>query len=102
MMNDEAHEHEITTAAEGILTVENAPLPLAVLRRDGTFLLANRAMRSLLGYEQNELDGRYFSEFFDIPGCPARLHHVLETGVNPEIACLARHKAGHTVPVRTS
>ena len=48
----------VTDTAASLLTFENAPLPLGVLSPAGTIVLANRAMRVLLGYEFAELLGR--------------------------------------------
>jgi PAS domain-containing protein len=40
----------VVAAAEAVLSLENAALPLAITRPDGRAAMANRAMRDLLGY----------------------------------------------------
>jgi PAS domain S-box-containing protein len=44
--------------AASLLTFENAPLPLGVFSPDGIVVMANRAMRDLLGYGFEGLVGR--------------------------------------------
>ena len=48
----------VTDTATSLLTFENAPLPLGVLSPIGVVVLANRAMRALLGYEFADLIGQ--------------------------------------------
>lgn len=48
----------VAAAAEAVLSVENAPLPLVVCHPDGRVAMANRAMRALLGYRDGEIVNR--------------------------------------------
>jgi len=54
------HQDEETVAvtAESLLTFENAALPLSVISPEGNIIMANRAMRGLLGYQFSDLNGR--------------------------------------------
>jgi PAS domain S-box-containing protein len=58
------HEEEQTVSgtAESLLTFENAALPLSVILPAGRIVMANRAMRALLGYEIDELEGKSVGE----------------------------------------
>jgi len=49
--------HQIAEAAEAVLVIENAPLPLAVLLPTGRIALANKAFADFLGYMPAELAG---------------------------------------------
>jgi PAS domain S-box-containing protein len=51
-------EETVADTAESLLAFENAALPLGVLDPAGRIMLANRALRRLLGYELDELVGR--------------------------------------------
>ena len=48
----------VAVTAETLLTFENTPLPLSVLSSDARIVMANRALRVLLGYGFNQLVGR--------------------------------------------
>jgi len=48
---------QIAEAAEAVLVIENAPLPLAVLLPTGRIALANKAFADFLGYTPAELAG---------------------------------------------
>lgn len=48
--------------AESLLTFENAALPLCVMCTQGRVIMANRAMRALLGYAFNEISGKRIDE----------------------------------------
>lgn len=52
-------EQTVTGSAESLLAFENAPLGLAVILPLGRIAMANRAARRLLGYELNELVGKF-------------------------------------------
>jgi len=54
---------DIVAAAEELLLVENALLPLAAILPNGRFAMANRALSQMLGYEVGELLGREVSDF---------------------------------------
>lgn len=51
-------EETVADTAESLLAFENAALPLGVLDPTGRIVLANRALRRLLGYELDELVGK--------------------------------------------
>jgi PAS domain S-box-containing protein len=51
-------EETVADTAESLLAFENAALPLGVLDPAGRIMLANRALRRLLGYELDELVGK--------------------------------------------
>jgi PAS domain S-box-containing protein len=61
-VNSDEHEETIIGAAESLLTFENAALPLTVVCPEGKIVMANRAMRDLLGYEFSDLVGRSMHE----------------------------------------
>jgi PAS domain S-box-containing protein len=51
------NEETVAGTAESLLAFENAALPLAVILPAGRIAMANRAARSLLGYEFGEIVG---------------------------------------------
>jgi PAS domain S-box-containing protein len=51
------YEETVAATAESLLAFENAALPLAVILPAGHIAMANRAARSLLGYDFDELVG---------------------------------------------
>lgn len=55
---DDEHLRNVADAAEEVLLIENAPLPLAVLLPNGRIALANKAFADFLGYSPNELAGQ--------------------------------------------
>jgi PAS domain S-box-containing protein len=57
-VNSDEHDETIIGAAESLLTFENAALPLTLVCPEGQIVMANRAMRELLGYEFSDLVGR--------------------------------------------
>lgn len=83
---------DIATAAEAMLMVENAALPLVVVLPDGRVAMANRALRELLGCASQELADRmiwelladadsaerWWGEFIvsRATGAPARVVHL--------------------------
>jgi PAS domain S-box-containing protein len=54
---DDQNLTSVADAAESILVIENAPLPLLVILPDGRVALANRALCDFLGYDSGELVG---------------------------------------------
>src|SRR3954470_23382468 len=48
---------QVAEAAEAVLVIENAPLPLAVLLPTGHIALANKPFADFLGYTPGELAG---------------------------------------------
>jgi PAS domain S-box-containing protein len=48
----------VACTAESLLAFENAALPLAVCDPGGRIVMSNRALRTLLGYEADELVGK--------------------------------------------
>ena len=54
---DDEQLREVAEAAEAVLLIENAPLPLAVLLPDGRIALTNKAFADFLGYTPGELAG---------------------------------------------
>jgi PAS domain S-box-containing protein len=57
----------VANTAENLLAFENAALPLAVCDRAGRIAMCNRALRSLLGYELDELVGKPVGEIVEAP-----------------------------------
>jgi PAS domain S-box-containing protein len=54
---DDEHLREVAQAAEAMLMIENAPLPLAVVLPNARIALTNKALADLLGYSPDELSG---------------------------------------------
>jgi PAS domain S-box-containing protein len=57
----------VARTAESLLAFENAALPLAVCDRAGRIAMCNRALRTLLGYELDELLGKPVGEIVQPP-----------------------------------
>lgn len=88
----------VAEAAEGILRLENLPLPLAVVHRDGRVITANRALRQLLGYDLTELVDRPIWELNAEPEVgKACFAELLQVGVLPERELFYRRRDGRTV-----
>ena len=51
------HLGQVAEAAEAVLVIKNAPLPLAVLLPTGHIALANKPFADFLGYTPGELEG---------------------------------------------
>jgi PAS domain S-box-containing protein len=104
----ERHREEETVAetAESLLTFENAALPLSVISPAGDLIVANRAMRALLGYQFSDLIGK--SVFDVVVADPSQLtrawaaHIRGAAHVTPERAIRLRHADGSELSVRVS
>ena len=69
--------------AYGWLTLESAPIGMAVSAVDGTFLEVNRAFASCLGWDSHELVGRSFRSIIhddDVAGSQLRLDQAIADG----------------------
>ncbi|MEY2567990.1 MAG: hypothetical protein QOE35_2519 [Actinomycetota bacterium] len=96
-------DEDITTAAEAILAVENAGLALAVLYPDRRIVMANRAMRELLGYTLEELVGRSLSDLVvDGTDLGSDWERLLRQGSSAEHLLRLRHHSGATVITRAA
>ncbi|MCU1460099.1 MAG: fold [Acidimicrobiales bacterium] len=60
-------EETISDTAESLLTFENAAIPLAVICPVGRIVMANRALRAVLGYEFEEIVGMSIFELVVLP-----------------------------------
>jgi PAS domain S-box-containing protein len=78
------HDDDVAAAAADILTVENAGVPLMLIRPDGEIAMANRAMRELLGYDASQLIGRPVGDVFADEQDNERWNELLRTGVMAE------------------
>jgi PAS domain S-box-containing protein len=93
-------------AAESLLAFENAALPLGVLDPAGRIMLANRALRRLLGYELDELVGKSLHDLVVADGTDVdeqwqqRLDS--EARATPERRLRLRRKDGSLLRVRAS
>src|SRR5204862_4309873 len=96
----------VADTAESLLTFENAALALVVMARDGTVIMANRAMRALLGYEFSEVVGKSVVDL--VVGDPAELTQSWDEvligpeEVRAEVALVVRRGDGSTLNVRAS
>jgi PAS domain S-box-containing protein len=96
----------VADAAEAILVLENAPLPLAVILPDGQVAFANRALRDFLGYLPAELAGvdvgsLIASDFVDdFAGHWQRL--LAAEGVTPERTAHLRRRDGAFLAARVA
>ena len=59
---DDEDLREVADAAEAVLMIENAPLPLTVILPNGYIALTNKAFADLLGYEPDELSGAHLGK----------------------------------------
>ncbi|MEY2477692.1 MAG: fold [Actinomycetota bacterium] len=99
---DELRPHDIASAAEGILFVEDAPLPLFVAVPDGRVALANRALRELLGYQGGDLIGQRVAELFADPTAAAFWSDLLVAGGAAERAMELRRRDGTSIAARSA
>jgi PAS domain S-box-containing protein len=100
---DESLSDEVGMAAEAILVVENAPLPLVVASPDGRVVMANRALREMLGYGPADLTGREVWEFAaDVDLARGRWQELLEAGETPERPFELLRRDGVRVKVRAA
>ena len=109
MVEDRRADDDAGRAADtaaSLLTFENAPLPLGVFSPDGNVVMANRAMRDLLGYEFDGLIGR--SVFDVVLGDRAEIVRAWTeriaggTRVTPEQSIRVECADGSAMPVRAS
>jgi PAS domain S-box-containing protein len=103
---DDDTSETVADTAESLLAFENAALPLCVVHPNGQVVMANRALRALLGYEFDELTGKSVHEV--VLGDPRTVleswRERLESGarVTPERRLQLRHKDGSPIAVRAS
>lgn len=102
------HQEEETVAetAESLLTFENAALPLSIISPAGDLIMANRAMRGLLGYQFSDLIGKSVADV--VVADPSELtrawaaHIRGGARVTPERAIRLRRADGSELSVRVS
>jgi PAS domain S-box-containing protein len=99
-------EETVAETAESLLTFENAALPLTIVSPEGDVIMANRAMRVLLGYEFGELLGKsvfdvIVSELSDFTNAWAA-HLRGDSSATPERAISVRRADGSELGVRVS
>ena len=100
---DETVRDVIALAAEAVLTVENAPLPLVVASPDGRVRMANRALRELLGYGRSDIAGEEVWGFAaDVQLARERWRELLEAGETPERPFELVRRDGTSLAVRAS
>lgn len=95
-------DDDVAGAAEDILTVENAGLPLMLIHPDGEIAMANRAMRALLGYDKSQLDGRPIEDVFPDDWKPERWQELLRTGTMAEHRVRLRRGDGGSIAARAA
>ena len=87
--------------AELRLVFRNAPTAIATLDLEGRFLVTNRAFSELLGYEDNELVGRPYSELLhpdELAGGVRVLKQLANSGEDElRSECRYLHRSGATV-----
>ena len=98
---------DAAATAEGLLAFENAALPLAVCDPGGRIVMCNRALRTVLGYELDELLGRPVGDVVvdNHEGTYKTWVERLDPGaerVTPERRFHLWRKDGSTVAVRAS
>jgi PAS domain S-box-containing protein len=99
----ESSGRDICSEAEGILAVENAPLPLVVVLPDGQVAVANRALRELLGYSSDDLAGLHVLDLVADPHVAvACWAEWLAAGGAPDHAVDLRHRNGATIAARSA
>jgi PAS domain S-box-containing protein len=89
-----------------LLEFESAPMPMLLIRPDGRLLMANGALRQLLGFATDELVGQSVTTVLapeSMAVIAARLRTALEcTFPLPEITTILRARDGRRVTVRSS
>jgi PAS domain S-box-containing protein len=96
----------VAGTAETLLTVENTPLALSLMSPDGRIVIANRALRLLLGHTYDELVGR--SVFAIVAAHPTdserkwRARLANSEKVTPERRVHLRSGDGSVLPVRAA
>jgi PAS domain S-box-containing protein len=98
---------DAAATAEGMLAFENAALLLAVCDPGGRLVMCNRALRTLLGYDLDELLGMAIGDVVaqDHGGLYKSWDDRLDPGANPvtpERRFTLWRKDGSTVVVRAS
>jgi PAS domain S-box-containing protein len=99
-------EQTVAGTAEALLAFENAALPLCVVHPNGRVLMANKAIRTLLGYELDELVGKSVVDV--IAADPETILETWQqrmdsgTRVTPERKLRLCHKDGSVFGVRAS
>ncbi len=94
----------VSDAAEAVLLIDNAPLPLAVALLDGRIALANRALADLLGYSPAELVGAHARLLLDDDSdFPSRWEQVISAvGVTTDRVARLRRRDGTLVKARVA
>ena len=97
----------VADTAESLLAFENAALPLAVCDPGGRIVVCNRALRTLLGYELDELLGMSVGDVVapDHGGMYKSWEERLDSGaqsVTPQRRVELWRKDGSSVPVWAS
>ena len=94
----------VVAAAEAVLSLENAALPLAITRPDGRVAMANRAMRDLLGYGAADIvDRRIWELYAEEPEWGQRcFHKLLEAGQAWDRFLVFRRRDGQPVATYSS
>ncbi|MCU1460098.1 MAG: fold [Acidimicrobiales bacterium] len=102
-MKDFADSDDIASEVEGMLAVENTPLPLIVMLPNRRVAMANRAWRDLMGYRSEDVCGRDVLDFVierDI--ADQRQAELLATGRTSESTVALRRRDGKPIDVRSS
>ena len=93
----------VAAAAEAVLSVENAGLPLFVMHPDGRVAMANRAMRALLGYGLTDIVNRRVWDLHAEPEQGKRYFaEVLEAGQASENYLMLCRRDGKAVATYSS
>jgi PAS domain S-box-containing protein len=94
----------VADAAEAVLVIDSAPLPLAVLLPNGRIALANRAFSVLLGYTPAELAGADLRLILaDVSDFAARWDRVISAeGVTTDRVARLRRRDGVGVTARVA
>ena len=101
-----ADAEKVAGTAESLLTFENAPLPLGVILPMGRIVMANRAMRSLLGYSFDAIAGMSLHDV--VVADPDDLSRAWEDRVKsgervtPELRMHLRAANGSVIAVRAA
>ena len=101
---DGEHLEQIAEAAEAVLVIENAPLPLAVLLPTGRIALANKAFADFLDYMTAELAGVDVRMILaDVSNFAARWEGVMSAeGVTDDRVVRLRRRDGCVVTARVA
>jgi PAS domain S-box-containing protein len=101
---DDEHLRQVAEAAEAVLVIENAPLPLAVLLPNGRIALANKAFADFLGYTPAELAGEDLRLIMaDVSNFAKRWESVIKAdGVTDDRVIRLRRRDGGAVTARAA